>query len=249
MARDLAEYSEQYTSDEHYGFECYQVKYRRKNILEQIRDGCYKNILEVGCGMEPLFQHVDMEDVGSYFVVEPAVAFYENALEINTDKRIVVLNDYIEHVDIDVKFDFVVISSLLHELEFPFLVLQAIKKFISSESVVYINVPNANSFHRLLAYEAKLIENIYSRSANQEKFQQFHVFDMASLCSLVQEQGYDVLNRGSYFIKPFSHSQMKSIIEAGIVNEEVLDGFNGMIKYCPEIGSELFLTCKLAKGE
>ncbi len=53
--RNIENYVEKYTKA---GFEDYKVLYRRKKILEVIEKYHSKKILEIGCGMEPLFQYV-----------------------------------------------------------------------------------------------------------------------------------------------------------------------------------------------
>lgn len=50
--RDIDKYAEDYVKGD---FEIYQVKYRRKMVLEQIAKYKPRKVLEIGCGMEPLF--------------------------------------------------------------------------------------------------------------------------------------------------------------------------------------------------
>lgn len=71
--RDIAKYAEDYLQKD---FESYQVKYRRKLILEQIAKYKPRKVLEIGCGMEPLFLYV--ENV-AFTIVEPSAKFCENA--------------------------------------------------------------------------------------------------------------------------------------------------------------------------
>ncbi len=41
------------------GFESYQVKYRRKKVLEILNRYSHHCIVEIGVGLEPLFQYLD----------------------------------------------------------------------------------------------------------------------------------------------------------------------------------------------
>lgn len=54
--RDIKDYTKKY--DER-SFEEYQVRYRRKKVLEQIRKYHPSRVLELGCGKEPLFLYLD----------------------------------------------------------------------------------------------------------------------------------------------------------------------------------------------
>lgn len=244
MSRDITKYAEDYCEDSHYDFEKYQVKYRRQNILEQINKYPHKTILEIGCGTEPLFEYID--DYDKFVVVEPAQKFYEVALEKSKNySNVLIINDYVENININEKFDFIVLSSLLHELTEPSIILKVIKNYTNPNSLVYVNVPNAKSFHRLLALESGLIDSVYDKSTTQLTFQQSHIFDLNSLVNLLEYVGYKIIDSGSYFVKPFTHNQMSNIIANKIIDDTILDGFNNMIKYCRDIGSEIYCTASL----
>lgn len=242
--RNIKDYSEKYDNKTHYDFEKYQVKYRRQNILQQIHKHPHKFILEVGCGIEPFFEFIDNYE--KFVIVEPSLKFYNIALKkTKKNKKISLINDFVENINLDAKFDFVIISSLLHEIEEPSLILKAIRKNINRDSIIYINVPNAKSFHRLLAYESGLIQNIYQKSENQKKFQQSHTFDLDSLTKLLKNNEFEVLDSGSYFVKPFTHLQMIDLMKNEIIDENILDGFDKMVKYCKDLGSEIYCIAKL----
>ena len=241
--RNLEDYEEKYNDKDHYDFEKFQIEFRRRNTLTLLNKNIHGSLLEIGCGMEPLFSYLD--DYTSYTVVEPSDKFYNVAKELAADdKRISLFHDYIENIIVDKKYDFIIVSNLLHEIENPAIVLDAIKKLCHTNSVVYINVPNAKSFHRLLALEAGIISSIYNKSDNQIKFQQTHTYNITTLQSLVMSAGYAVVESGSYFVKPFTHSQMRMLLAHDVISTDVLEGLENMIKHCPDLGSEIFLTCK-----
>ena len=94
--RDLKDYEQKYNSKDHYDFEKIQIKYRRKNILIHLNKNLHSSILEVGCGMEPLFCYID--DYKEFTVIEPSSKFYNKAVSLKgNDKRIVIHNEYIEN--------------------------------------------------------------------------------------------------------------------------------------------------------
>lgn len=116
----------------------------------------------------------------------------------------------------------------------------------NEKTIVHINVPNAYSMHRLLAKESGMISNIHEFSKRNNQFQQSRVFDLKFLKETVMENGMDVIEDGSYFVKPFSHSQMSELLKAGIIDEKVLDGFYNIGTWMPEYGSEIFVNCKVS---
>lgn len=140
--------------------------------------------------------------------------------------------------------DYIIIGSLLHEVEKPEKLLRSIYEICSDNTVVHINVPNANSIHRLLAKEMGIIKDVHELSELQIEMQRHNVFDLTQLCELVELWGFQVIDKGAYFPKLFSARQMKKILDAGIVDETIFDGLNKMIRYLPEFGSEIYVQVK-----
>lgn len=91
--RDIDDYTSKYLQAP---FESYQVFYRRKKILEQMKLYQHQRVLEIGCGCEPLFKYTD--DVEQWVEVEPSNKFYENARRIATNNVEIVHDYFNEHV-------------------------------------------------------------------------------------------------------------------------------------------------------
>jgi len=62
---------------------------------------------------------------------------------------------------------------------------------------------------------------------------------------LLTSSGFQVLESGTYFIKPFSHKQMSELIESKIIDVKVLDGLYKMTGYMPDLGSEIYAEFKI----
>ena len=56
---------------------------------------------------------------------------------------------------------------------------------------------------------------------------------------LVWECGGETGELCTYFIKPFTHAQMRACLDNNIFTEQVLDGMWNMSKYLPEYGAEI----------
>jgi hypothetical protein len=209
------------------------------NTITEVR------FLEIGCGPEPMFK--TFSDFDKMTIVEPGKLFYDMAKkEAETDLRITIFNDRVENItDIlkEDKFDFIVLGGFLHEIENPEVVLSSIRMISLKNTIICSFVPNARSFHRLLALEMGLTNSIYQKSEHDRLFQRQNVFDINEFNGLLTRNGFIVLESGSYFIKPFTHDQMDKLLQFGIINKSCLAGLDRMIKFLPELGAELWNTC------
>lgn len=244
--RDIKDYEEKYQSEP---CEQYQVKYRRKKVLEVLKRFPHKNILEVGCGLEPLFDYMD--DYESMTIVEPGEFFIGNAKDIASSKNreIACICDFMEGAveklkSLEKEFDYIVVSSLLHEVEVPEKLLKALYEVSTDRTIIHINVPNAKSIHRVLAQKMGLIEDVHELSQLQQKMQRNRVYDIDTLTDTVSASGFTVLERGSYFPKFFSAGQMEDMLRCGIVDDTVFEGLDKMIECLPEFGSEIYVQLK-----
>lgn len=240
--RNIEEYTKTYIKSD---FESYQVYYRRKKILEVLEKHHPKRILEIGCGMEPLFEYMDMNSVESYYVVEPSKEFYDNAvIKSKGLEQITCFNDFVENCTekFKGKIDFIICSSLLHEVETPKFLLEKICDLCTDTTIVHINVPNALSLHRLIAMETEIIKDSHELSPRNKQLQQHNVYDMNILENQVREVGFKVIEKGSYFVKPFTHNQMFAMLQEDIISEKVLNGLYNLVNYIPEYGSEIYVN-------
>lgn len=250
--RDLSRYVKDYALEPSgsYHFETYQLKYRKKKILERLALYPHRRILEIGCAMDPLYRHIT--DCEQFVIVEPADAFYHAALEGAKDRGDVeCVHGLLEESLPKLKkhdYDFIILCGLLHEVECPERMMSAVHELCGPNTVVHINVPNAFSFHRLLAVEMGLIDSVHQKSETQIRMQQHRIFDPDSLSALITAAGFKVLDQGTCFIKPFTHSQMSQLMEAGFATEQMLDGFYGMERHMPRLGSEMFVDVQKSSG-
>ena len=240
--RDLDKYEKDYNIP---NFEDYQTKYRKKKILSILKQYKPKRVLEIGCGMDPIFSYFDW-DYEKVVIVEPAEEFYEHATKKINNEKVICYKEYFEANDKlkDYAFDFIICASLLHEVSNPKEMLKNIMSLCTRDTIVHINVPNALSLHRLLAKEMGMIQDVHEMSNRNRLFQQNQVFDVDTLKDLVMNVGFEVIDEGSFFIKPFSHEQMYKMMKEKIIDESVLDGLYFLEKYIPQYGSEIYLNLK-----
>lgn len=247
LASRIKDYEKEYLND--YGFEQVMVWARQKYIESLIRKINPKKVLEIGCGLDQLFNQVkDLPCIEQWSIIEPSSIFFNAAKDqFASDGRVDVLKGFAEDFVDDVRvknFDLCICSGLLHEVESPLEIILAAKKSLSKSGVLHVNVPNATSFHRILAVEMGLISTPYQLSDRNLSLSQYHVFDSKSLKTLMNEAGLKEINAGGYLIKPFTHNQMQQI--SPILGEAVLEGLWSMGTKNPEFASEIYLNARVA---
>ena len=241
MSRDLDNYQQQYTLSP---FEETLARVRKEVIAGFLRERQFRNILEVGCGVRSLAESLD--DFDSFDVVEPGQEFLERAQRFvrthQCSNRIHFHHQRFEEFRDTGRVDCIVISGLLHELGDPTGFLRHAFDIAPRGCWLHVNVPNAKSFHRLWAVEAGLIKTEYDKSVTQVRLQQNHTFDSETLGKLVRDNGFSVVESGSYFIKPFTHSQMQQLVNLGVLTDALIAGLMKMERHAPGLGAEIFVN-------
>ena len=221
-------------------------EFRMHHIVNYIQSIKSDKILEIGSGCWPLFDYFDNYKVID--IVEPGEYFYEiTKSKIGSNPRLSITNDFIENVYPTLKndYDIILIGGFLHEIDNPEEVLSVIKKIASPETIIITFVPNADSVHRLLAFEAGIITSKYEFSENDTLFGRRNVFNKASLASLFVTAGFSISTIDTYFVKPFSHEQMEQLLSISFLNNQLLLGLSKMIQYMPDMGAEIFLAASI----
>lgn len=243
----ISQYQENYLNQ--FGFEAEMVKYRRKLVMERMAAIKPRVVVEVGCGSDLLYQHyLQVEgEVARWIIVEPGSEFYGIAAASGLP-NLQVIQGFFEDATPQLKEylpmppDMIIISGVLHEVEYPIKLIEAAKSIMGERSVLHVNVPNATSFHRLLAKSMGLIGDVKEMSGRNVKFMHYHVFDAKSLRKEIEAAGLVPIAEGGYFIKPFTHAQMELV--AADVGEKVLDGLYTLGKELPDLASEIFIEAR-----
>jgi adenylosuccinate lyase len=92
-----------------------------------------------------------------------------------------------------------------------------------------------------------LIESASEISNRQRALQQQRTFCLADLISLCEQAGFRATEHGSYFIKPFTHSQMAELETIGMLDARMLDGLFRLERHLPGLGSEIYVHLELCQ--
>ena len=246
MKRDIEQYAKDFLQPD-YAFEHILKKYRYQNILGFLKKYQPQHILEIGCATQSLFDFY--HDFKTWTVIEPG-EFFCNEVKKSThfdSNKIQIIQGLIEEkVELLKKhsFDFIIFCAILHEIENQNEVLNAIYKLCNEKTLIHVLTSNNESFHLLWAQKAGLIADHTALTETGKRFQRFSTFNLKTLRAIVEKNGFEVLEKGSFFIKPFNHAKMVQLLESGILDENLLNALNHLSDDFPNNGAEIFLLCK-----
>jgi hypothetical protein len=72
-------------------------------------------------------------------------------------------------------------------------------------------------------------------------------YDLDTLQQELHLAGFSVLNSGSIFVKPFTHSQMQYLVNIGFMTESMLGGLSELDAWLPGIGSEIWINARVTE--
>lgn len=245
LADYSARYLEQYAAG---GFETVIVAIRRDQVLSFLHATSPRRVIEMGCGLEPLFLFSNNFD--QWTIVEPSPEFAAAARQRAAgDPRIDIRKGYGEDLALEpatVPPDAIIVSSLLHEVPEPERLLAAVRSLCGPHTFVHFNVPNVRSFHRLLALEMGLIADLFEESEMETRFHRHTRYDRETFEAALRGGGFIVVEFGTYFVKPFTHRQMDALLASKAFDRRIIEGLARMTKYLPEMGCEMFANVRRA---
>lgn len=247
--RAIDNYWERY--QEIYSFESVLSVFRERKAVEFIQSLGSKSarILEIGFGLRPIYKALSA--FGVYTGIEPGLAPFKTILaEASTDDRIDLRHGFFNEWALElrnIEFDAIVSIGVLQDVPEPRHFLQELAPLMGPKTLVYINVPNANSLHRVVGLHSGHLASMEDMSARQTSLEAKNLFTEESLIEIISSSIDNVVIRdsGSFFVKPFTHPQMEEIMSRGILGPEVMEGLYLSSGELNGFGAELFVTFQI----
>ncbi len=249
----IERYSQLYSLNGTDDFEKTLVHYRQKSILRYLGLRKPNMVIEVGCGLDLLVLAAAAIDLNCsrWIIVEPATRFAEEARrQTAAIHGVEVIEAFFETSGTALEalsgtVDLIILSSLLHEIDNPELLLNRAYELLKPGGRIYVVVPNLTSLHRRLAVAMGLIDELGAPSERNRRLMQRRIFDRGSLISLCTSQQFEIIDSGGMFLKPYTNEQMA--LCASHLSPSVMDGLWQLGQDMPELASEIFVEAQ--KGE
>ena len=231
-------------------FERYLITARQDRCLEFLDSHKPGSVLEVGCGPDLLIDRFDLaaSSIHQWMVVEPSFYADGTAARMAGSAKIGLTRGYLEdqveplRAAAPAGYDVVMLSGLLHETSNPATMLATSHALLRPGGHLFVSVPNAKSFHRLLAVEMGLMETATQLSTRNIELGQPTVFHRETLEALVREAGFEAPDYSGYMFKPFSNDQMAQLVT--LFGSEIVQGLNRLGRNFPEHAAEIAIVAR-----
>ena len=243
--RDLHSYL-----DEYYllPFERSAEKFRRKAVIRALQELQPRSLIEVGCGQDSIFNHLDSSVIGT--TVEPIESITKRQDLGGRLPNVKVINSLFEVVQVGAiePVEVVLLSSILHEVSDATLLIETSSSFLQSDGAIVIVVPNAWSIHRFIGERKKIIATLEEQTDTQRKMQQQQpVYSPESLIRFLDTCGFYVENLRTFFPKLSSHQQMQHFLDSKLVDDDFLDRLYDLSEHLEPTGSEIIAIARRKK--
>ena len=148
-----------------------------------------------------------------------------------------------EEYKADGVFDTIVAAHIMEHIKDPVYLLRKVKEWISPEGVLLVLVPNAFSFHRLVAVKMGLLERPEQLNDLDIRLGHRRVYTKAHLVTHLESAGWEICLTGGVFFKALSNQQIEQWF-----TEQMLNGFYELGKDFPEYAAEIYAVCRLPKS-
>jgi 2-polyprenyl-3-methyl-5-hydroxy-6-metoxy-1,4-benzoquinol methylase len=215
------------------------LKYYPKRIISKMKSGSF---LELGLGhgytINEFLKYVD-----EYTILEGSKAVIENFKTNNLEnsKKIKIIETYFETYDTEEKYDYIVMGFILEHVENPSIILNQYKKYLNKNGKIFIAVPNAESLHRQIGFNAGLLNDLQSLSESDLLLGHCRYYNVEELKQLASDNNMNICSIEGIFLKPFMTSQLESLN----LPSNIIDGMLEMGKKYPELSNAILMEIEV----
>ena len=218
-------------------------------IAHLVQQGCGagSSILEIGVGRSCVASAFPKARATAIDPVAAALTQWSLACQrvgVDANAFALTLDDFCQQDMPGELFDFIVLSSVLHEMPDRLVALRHVARLLKPAGKCIVVVPNATSLHRMLGVALGLLDDLQSQTPTEAKMGQFPAYTEAALTAHMEMAGLRLVTVHTFFLKPLSSEQMALAEEAGVLDQEMLDSLERLTRLMPSWGAEI-----LAVGE
>ena len=197
-----------------------------------------KTVLQLGLAsgqettlLADTFAHVDVVDGSSKFI--------DMATAKNSYDNVKYIYSLFEEYETERKYDYIYSTYVFEHVLSPEVILKKLKAYLSTDGLIFITVPNANSFSRHLAKEIGLVSDLYALTENDLSVGHRRVYDSKELERTVISAGYEIVAIRGIIFKILADFQLNRLLSEKIISEKLIWGLQKMgdknVDYCDSV--------------
>ena len=216
---------------------------------------------------EPFFANGNALELGSFVgnFTERLVPFFDDITGVEASSEAVkecdsrmkskfpqlgakFINSTFEDLELNEKYDNVILTHVLEHLDDPVLVLKRINdEWLSDNGKFFLVCPNANAPSRQIAVKMGLISHNSAITPAESEHGHRITYTLDTLERDVSAAGMKVVHRSGIFFKALANFQWDRLLKTDIISKQYLDGCFKLGHHYPDLCSSIFLVCQ--KGD
>ena len=155
------------------------------------------------------------------------------------------INATFEKVELDRKYDNIVLTHVLEHLDDPVAILRRINtEWLSDTGRFFLVCPNANAPSRQIAVRMGLISHNSAVTPAEKEHGHRITYSLDTLERDVRAGGLSVVHRSGIFFKALANFQWDRLLATDIITPGYLEGCYQLGHLYPDLCSSIFLVCE-----
>ena len=226
------DYSDRYDPDA--DFDLWYTDATSAAVVERLRPG--QRVLELGCATGRMSARL-VAAGGALVGVDRSAAYVDRARARELRGACFVVDDVANHVQRERRrYDHVVATNLLHEVDEPGALVAAAARGLLPGGLLHLTLPNPRSLHRLVALEMGLIDDLGATSERGAALGTRRSLTADELAGLGTAAGLRVADATGICLKPLPNALMATLPPA------VLAGMAAAARHAPDVAAMSYVV-------
>lgn len=195
-----------------------------------------KTCLELGCADGQMTNYL-VQDFEQVVAVDGSKVFIEQ-LESRNIPNLSLVYSLFEHYEPTERFDVIMMAHILEHVDHPADLLKRVAPWVKEDGVILVDVPNADSLHRLAGVKMGLLERKDSLNEKDHFLGHRRVYTVELMRQHIEGAGLTLKHWGGHFLKTVSNGQM---IKSW--TSDMMDAYYELGKEFPDNAAEIYFVC------
>ncbi len=191
------------------------LEWYSRRMCADMRANKVQTVLSLGIGHRIVSRNISGElkhHLKKHIILEGAAEIIDDyKRKYDPPTQVEIVQTYFEEYYSSESFDAVEAGFVMEHVDDPKRVINHIKQFLKPGGKMYLSVPNARSLHRIIGYEAGLLDNYYKLSKHDLQLGHKRYFDLNSFTKLALDCGLKICNVEGILLKPVTGDQLTQL--------------------------------------